>query len=135
MNVTVREVAYDELAPIVAERQGRYMEPDPPRVWFAAFDGDVIVGCCAVQRIDGHPGIATFRNDYVREAHRRRGIYRALCAARVAWCRRVGILVVVTRCTADSLPSYLRWGFSVPPDWLALTPVVAEVSRLEEPTR
>lgn len=132
--VHVREVTYDELAPLIAARQGRYMDPDPPRTWFGAFVEGQVVGCCSVQVIAGHAGVATFRNDYVLPAWRGpRGVYQELFAARLDWCRRHGVEVVTTRCTRDSLGTYRAWGFTTPPDWPDLTPVVGELARLRDP--
>lgn len=129
--VTVRVCGYHDLMPLVDERDGQYMDNDPPRTWFGAFAEGRPVGCCAVQVLDD-PAIATFRNDYVSPTWRRRGVYAALFRARVAWCRAHGVRMVTTRCTDDSLPTYYRWGFVTPPDWPRLTPVVASVERLQE---
>lgn len=130
--LTVREVRYEELEPIVEERGGRYMDDEPTRTWFGAFVGEELVGCCSVQVLD-HPTIATYRNDYVCEGWRRRGVYQALFRARLDWCRAHGVRVVSTRCTAASLSTYLRWGFVRPPDWPDLAPVIGSVDRLQEP--
>lgn len=126
----IRLVAYTDLEPIIEERQGRYMDNDPPRTWFGAFVGGQIVGCCACQRVPGHASVGLWRNDYGRQAFRRRGIFRALWQARIAWCHEQDIRFISTKASDMILPMYLASGFSVLPDWPHTTPVVADLEAL-----
>lgn len=132
--VVVREVAFADMAAFMTHREGYENEltENEYGTHFGAFLDGRMVGCCTVQRMKHHPAIATFRHDYVLPEHRRQGIYARLFAARIAWCRQHGIAFVRTRCSEASLPTYLRWGFEIPPDWPHLQPVVAELSHVEE---
>jgi GNAT superfamily N-acetyltransferase len=125
----VRQITFGELASFMVNRGGYEVADDENSVHFGAFVEGALVGTCTVQRMAAQPSIATFRHDYVVPAMRRRGIYSQLFAARVAWCRKHGVRFVTTRCTKDSLPMYLKWGFEIPPDWPHLQPVVAEITR------
>ncbi|HET9893646.1 MAG TPA: ParB/RepB/Spo0J family partition protein [Streptosporangiaceae bacterium] len=87
---------------IERETGGRLYDEDG-KTWFAAISDGNVVGVCAAV-----PGAVTiYQSDYVLPAHRGRGAYRALSAARAAAFPGRARAV----CTAASLAAYLAGGF------------------------
>jgi len=82
-------------------------------VWFAAFitnQSDAIpigCGCCV---IEGQK--ALFRGIYVEKPYRRKGVFRALFAEQLKYCKAHGVKEMTANCTPLSLPEFLAKGFT-----------------------
>lgn len=83
-------------------------------VFYGAWDGEALVGCCSVT-----VGFSTFlyapsgvfEDFYIRPAYRHRGIARALvCLARAD----SGVSSLTVGCADCDLPMYQSLGFSIP---------------------
>jgi len=88
------------------------------RAWFAvAEDGSVAAGA-GVWLMNWPPGLHTSEpwrgnilNVYTEQAHRRRGLARALVTAARDWCGAKGIHVVILHSSAAGRPLYEALGF------------------------
>jgi GNAT superfamily N-acetyltransferase len=84
------EIGYSFDVPAAVERDtaslGTYTPPEGGLL--LAYDAGILAGCASMRRIG--PGTAEVKRMYVRPAHRRRGIGRALLAATANAARRAG---------------------------------------------
>lgn len=82
-------------------------------VWFAAFitnQSEVIPIGCACCVITGQK--ALFRGIYVEKSYRRKGVFRALFAEQLEYCKARGVKELTANCTPLSLPEFLAKGFT-----------------------
>ncbi len=107
------EIGEDAPADGDRERMARAME-DGQILFFGAWDGDVLAGCCSVtvgfSTFDYRPS-GVFEDFYIRPAYRRQGIARRLAAfAR----RESGVSSLTVGCADCDRDMYAAIGFSVP---------------------
>lgn len=53
-----------------------------------------------------------FRGIYVEEPYRRKGVFRALFAEQLKYCKAQGVKELTANCTPLSLPEFLAKGFT-----------------------
>lgn len=98
--------SFAEVKPVLDRRPGTW-PTNKNADYFAARDGDTIVGVAAVS---WHPGHARFKSAWVVPERRREGIGHRLFEARLQAARDRGLSTVKATCTEDSLPMFLREG-------------------------
>ena len=101
---------YALLGPVLSRRDierelGARVHDDDGKVWFVAVDGRELLGFCAAL---GTPRSVRLVSDYVLPAHRGRGVYRQLFAARLA---HYPDRPMTATCTAAGLHTYRANGF------------------------
>jgi GNAT superfamily N-acetyltransferase len=101
---------YPLLGPFLARREvvrdiGGPIWDDDDKMWFVAVSDGAVVGFCAARDTGRR---VTFQSAYVVPGHRRRGVYRALFAARLGHYADRPIRAM---CTAASLPMFVTHGF------------------------
>ena len=83
-------------------------------LFFGAFDGDKLVGCCSVSVVfstfDYAPG-GVFEDFYILEGYRHKGIARSL--VNFAY-RESGVSSMTVGCADCDLPMYRALGFTIP---------------------
>ena len=83
-------------------------------LFFGAFDGDKLVGCCSVSVVfstfDYQPG-GVFEDFYILEDYRHKGIARSL--VNFAY-RESGVSSMTVGCADCDLPMYRALGFTIP---------------------
>ncbi len=91
------------------EAVAAHSQPDPKQVRFLAWADGVAAGAAALGDLGDH---AYLTGAAVIDAHRGRGLYRALVAARLAHCRARDIPLAVTQAReGTSAPILERLGF------------------------
>jgi GNAT superfamily N-acetyltransferase len=102
------------VSPLIGNRLG---ESDASTTWFAAYDGDELIGCCGVRRLQANPRVALFYPHFVKHEYRRQHVYRALARFRHDWARRHGIDFGVAACNESVLPALEEQGFETIEYW------------------
>jgi len=115
MNYTIRRTEFNKIAHF-ATRAGRervIIFNPTGAVWFAAFipnqSGSLPIGCACCVIKDQK---ALFRGIYVEKAYRRKGVFRALFAEQLKYCKAQGVKELTANCTSLSLPEFLAKGFT-----------------------
>lgn len=114
MGYTIRQTDFKTIEPFTkkAGRERVIIFNPPGAVWFAAFFTEqadsILIGCaCCVIKDQA----ALFRGIYVDKPYRRKGVFRALFAEQLNYCKDHGVKELTANCTSLSLPEFLAKGF------------------------
>lgn len=103
----IKTIRMEEVEPFLAEAKKAGLTFCNSTEYFGFYDGGELV---AISGAIWYSKKATFKNSFVLESHRHKGIYKQLFRYRMVVARERGIKLIEATCTEMSLPFYLKMG-------------------------
>ena len=116
----IRLIRQSEIEPFMTEAKKAGLIFCNSTEYYGFFDNDTLV---AITGVIWYSKKAVFKNSYVLEDYRRKGIYMQLFRYRMIAVRERGIKVIEATCTDMSLPLYLKMGAKVTEQYKTYTKV------------
>jgi len=112
LNLTVSQMSFEEIAPIVPiVRKGHMRVRNTERtIWFGAKIDDELVGIVSCVLYEEY---IFYNTDFVKKEFRNQGIYRKLFEERDKYASTLKTKKIKAKCTPYSIRYYLKNGFTV----------------------
>ena len=106
----IRIIKQSEVEPFLAQAKKAGLTFCNSTEYYGYFEDDVLVG---ITGAIWYSKKAVFKNSYVLEDYRRKGIYKTMFRYRMIAARERGVKLIEATCTEMSLPFYLSMGAKV----------------------